>query len=267
LQVNFDISYLCNDGLGNATVTVDNFTGGSGAYEINNTLSLTSGSTDSVTFIDVVGSSVDYFSVEDNTWYVQVRDQADDTNRRVKSITVDCVVPDDCVCWTVVNAGETSGTVDYYACDGSQPIEGIPGGATIYICVIRNTTPVTSEDVTATLCSPEVTCSIANPMCDNCSNTTTTTTTTSTTTTTTTAYQTKYLVELCGGGLGPYIVTLASGETPSGIGQAFKISGNSGAGFDGVNCWTVLEIDPSGTVDYAGLAFGSVFSDCDACSA
>jgi hypothetical protein len=96
--------------------------------------------------------------------------------------------------------------------------------------------------------------------------TTTTTTTTSTTTTTTTAAPTTYLVELCGGGIGPYIVTRGSGDAPAGTGQAFKISGNSGAGFDGVNCWTVLEIDPVGSIDYSNLAFGSVFSSCEVCS-
>jgi hypothetical protein len=107
--------------------------------------------------------------------------------------------------------------------------------------------------------------------CDTvCGNTTTTTTSTTTTiaptTTTTTAAPTKYLVEPCGGGAGPFIITLGSGDTPSGIGQAYKISGNSGAGFNGVTCWEVLEIDPVGTPDYTNLAFGTVFSNCLACN-
>jgi hypothetical protein len=99
---------------------------------------------------------------------------------------------------------------------------------------------------------------------------TTTTTLTPTTTvaptTTTTAAPTTYLVEPCGGGLGPYIVTLASGDTPSGIGQAYKISGNSGAGFNGTTCWEVLEVNPVGSIDYSNLAFGSVFSNCAECN-
>ena len=107
------------------------------------------------------------------------------------------------------------------------------------------------------------------PCCTPTSTTTTSTTSTSTTTaaptTTTTTYRTTYLVEPCGGGLGPFIVTLGSGDTPSGIGQAFKISGNTPAGFNGTTCWEVLEVDPVGTIDYNNLAFGTVFSNCAAC--
>jgi hypothetical protein len=372
-QVNFDISYTCNPESGDATVTVNNFTGGSGAYKINNSLSLTSGATDTTPFVNVVGSSVEFFNVSDNTWYVQVRDQADNGNYRIKSIEVDCIVPDDCVCWTVYNPTAGSLTVDYYACDGTQPIIGVPGGSTNWICVIRGTTPVDVEGggLVITQCSPEVICTIANPMCNDCSNQTTTTTTTTTTaaappaykylvngspsvsssiacgttkniylwsyadtftdlvtyyegdvtsptlplvvyagdsrwksngvsavqiddfgyatnltscpvtttttaaptttttaaptTTTTTAAITTYSVELCGGGEGPFIVTLATGDTPSGIGQSYKLSKTTSP-FDGIKCWEVLEVNPVGSVDYANVAFGTVFSNCLECN-
>ena len=75
---------------------------------------------------------------------------------------------------------------------------------------------------------------------------------------------TKYLVEPCGGGDGPYIITRGSGDTPVGINQAFKLNGVY-AGFNGVTCWTVLEIDPLDPVDYSNVGFGTVFSDCTAC--
>jgi len=125
-------------------------------------------------------------------------------------------------------------------------------------------TPTTSTTTTTTTAATTTTTSTTTTTTTGAATTTTTTTTTSTTTTTTT-YRTQYLVELCGGGLGPYIVTRATGDTPAGIGQAFRISGNSGAGFNGTNCWTVLEIDPVGSIDYADLAFGTVFSTCEAC--
>jgi hypothetical protein len=96
--------------------------------------------------------------------------------------------------------------------------------------------------------------------------TTTTTSTTSTTTTTTTEAPTFYEVELCGGGIGPYIVTRGSGDIPAGIGQAFKISGNSGAGFNGTNCWEILNNAATGPADYTNLAFGSSFINCSACN-
>jgi len=132
------------------------------------------------------------------------------------------------------------------------------------------TTTSTTTTLAPTTTTTTSTTTTAAPTTTTTTSTTTTSTTTTTaaptTTTTTTTYITKYLVELCGGGIGPYIVTLGSGDTPSGIGQAFKISGNSGAGFNGTNCWEVLEIDPIGNVDYANLAFGSVFSNCTDCN-
>ncbi len=101
--------------------------------------------------------------------------------------------------------------------------------------------------------------------CSECIGTTSTTTVSPTTTSTTTQAPTIYEVELCGGGLGPYLVTLASGDLPAGIGQAYKISGNSGAGFNGSNCWEVLTNPATGTPDYTNLAFGTVFSNCSEC--
>lgn len=109
-----------------------------------------------------------------------------------------------------------------------------------------------------------------NTACGVTTTTTSTTTTTAapttTTTSTTTEAPTFYQVELCGGGIGPYIITRGSGDIPAGIGQAFKISGNSGAGFNGTNCWVILDNAATGPADYTNLTFGSVFSNCSSCN-
>lgn len=133
----------------------------------------------------------------------------------------------------------------------------------------RTIVSLTDESAICSELCPQPTTTTLAPTTTTLAPTTTTlapTTTTLAPTTTTTTQPTKYLVELCGGGIGPFIVTRASGDTPSGIGQAFKISGNSGAGFNGINCWEVLEIDPAGAVDYPNLAFGTVFSNCTDCN-
>ena len=147
-------------------------------------------------------------------------------------------------CWEVLEI-DPVGTIDY---------NNLAFGSVFSNCAACNATTTTTTTAAPTTTTTSTT-----------STTTSTTTTTAAPTTTTTTYITTYKVEPCGGGAGPFIVTLGSGTTPSGIGQAFKISGNSGAGFNGITCWEVLEIDPVGTVDYTNLAFGSVFSNCAAC--
>ena len=91
------------------------------------------------------------------------------------------------------------------------------------------------------------------------------TTTTSTTTTTTTIAPTFYLVERCGGGDGPYVITRGSGDIPAGTGQAFKLSGGGYSGFNGSNCWVILDDAYFGPADFTNVGFGSVFSSCEVC--
>lgn len=75
-----------------------------------------------------------------------------------------------------------------------------------------------------------------------------------------------YEVELCGGGEGPYLITISSGDLPAGIGQAFKFY-KTGTPFDGSKCWEVLQNPAVGTADYTGLNSYSVFSNCTVCNA
>ena len=192
-----------------------------------------------------------------------------------------------CACVQSVVLNVTSGgTFDFTDCCGTPRSTNVGTGEQIVDystdgCININTFAGTAEytvvsygscctptcPTTTTTVAPTTTTTIA-PTTTTIAPTTTTvapTTTTVAPTTTTTQPPTVYEVELCGGGLGPFLVTLGSGDTPSGIGQAFKISGNSGAGFNGINCWTVLQNPATGTPDYTNLAFGSVFSNCEAC--
>jgi hypothetical protein len=184
--VSASISYVCNPGLGTATVTISGFTGGSGDFQINNTLLTSAAATNTATFVDVFSptSSVSNFGVIDGVWYTQVRDKNNTSNKLILSQSVDCVIPGNCTCYSVVNPTEGSLSVDYYACDGEQPIVGVPGGSTIYICVIDNTTPIGDEGLIITQCAGPVVC-LVDGECNNCGQVTTTTSTTSTSTSTT----------------------------------------------------------------------------------
>ena len=197
--VNGTISATCNTisygDTPTATVSITALTGGSGVYQVTNVLYLTEAGALAGTYIDAGTLPINYFSVENNTWWVGIRDKNNTANKVAKQIVVNC-----------------------------------PEATT-----------------TTTTAAP------------------TTTTTSTTSTTTTTAAPTKYKVELCGGGEGPFIITRASGDTPSGIGQSFKLNKTS-TPFNGIKCWEVLEIDPAGAVDYSDVAFGTVFSNCLACN-
>jgi len=182
-----------------------------------------------------------------------------------------------CVQTVVLNVTE-AGTFDFTDCCGTPRSTNVGTGEQIVDystdgCINVNTFAgsaqytVVSYGSCCTPTCPTTTTTVA-PTTTTIAPTTTTvapTTTTVAPTTTTTQPPTVYEVELCGGGLGPFLVTLGSGDTPAGIGQAFKISGNSGAGFNGINCWTVLQNPATGTPDYTNLAFGSVFSNCESC--
>lgn len=198
--LNFDLSSVCNSiSFGEtptSTVSATSFTGGSGVYQITQVLYLTQTAALNGTYIDTGTPPVDFFSVENGTWWVAIRDKNNPSNKLAKSITLTC--PE------------------------------------------ATTTTTTSAG------------------------TTTTTTAGPTTTTTTTAAPTRYKVELCGGGEGPFVVTLASGDTPSGIGQAYKLSAAS-TPFNGVKCWEILENPTTDPVDYPNVAFGSVYSNCSEC--
>lgn len=165
--VDFSISGICSNGT--STVTVYDIIGGTGTLEINSSLQTSSGNTFTAGWVDIASSTVNYFTVPDGTWWVQVRDKSTPTNYKVKDIVLDCIVPGNCTCWSVYNPTTGSLSVDYYACDGSQPIEGVPGGSTTYLCVISGTTPtdVTEGGLVITQCSPIVSCT-GTTECDNC---------------------------------------------------------------------------------------------------
>lgn len=76
-----------------------------------------------------------------------------------------------CICYSYTNTTEGSLTIDYVACDGTQPIIGIPGGSSGTFCArIGQYTGDTGLDITT--CTPTIYCQ-DNPVsaCEACGST------------------------------------------------------------------------------------------------
>jgi len=72
-----------------------------------------------------------------------------------------------CVCYSYENTTAGSLTIDYVACDGSQPIIGIPGGSSGTFCArIGQYTGDTGLDIS--LCSPTIYCQDTETNCEAC---------------------------------------------------------------------------------------------------
>lgn len=89
-QVDFSVSYICNTESNDATVYVSGFTCGGGQYDINQVLYLTQSGATSGVYIQVNSPVVSYFTVENNTWWVCVKDRNNPSNIRCKSVTTLC---------------------------------------------------------------------------------------------------------------------------------------------------------------------------------
>ena len=93
--VNGTINIYCNTVYNegespSATVEVSALTGGSGTYQITNTLYLSEAGALGGTYVNAVSSPVNYFLVENNTWWVGIRDTNNPTNKIAKQIVVNC---------------------------------------------------------------------------------------------------------------------------------------------------------------------------------
>ena len=72
-----------------------------------------------------------------------------------------------CVCYSYVNTTEGSLTIDYVACDGDQPIIGVPGGSSGTFCArIGQYTGDTGINIT--MCSPTIYCQDTETVCTSC---------------------------------------------------------------------------------------------------
>jgi len=142
-----------------------------------------------------------------------------------------------------------------------------PGYNTYYLCLQTGTYPsyIYGGNASALICSTEE--SFGSCFDDSVCSIPPSPTPTGTpaSTPTSTPPLTKYLVELCGGGEGPYVVSLASGDFPAGIGWAYKLF-KVGTPFNGIKCWEILENPSTGTIDYDAVAFGVSYNDCATCS-
>ena len=93
--VNGTINIYCNTVYNegeppSATVEVSALTGGSGTYQITNTLYLSEAGALGGTYVNAGYSPVNYFLVENNTWWVGIRDTNNPTNKIAKQIVVNC---------------------------------------------------------------------------------------------------------------------------------------------------------------------------------
>ena len=85
--VSFSISYTCTGG--NATITINNFAGGSGVYEANTSPQTSIANAFSGTFMTVSGS-YNYTGIANGTWYIVVRDKNNTTNGNYQVISFNC---------------------------------------------------------------------------------------------------------------------------------------------------------------------------------
>jgi len=88
--LDFQVNYICNEATPDSTVIVSGITCGSGQYDINQVLYLTESGATSGIYIQVLSPTVSYYSVENFTWWVCVKDRNNPTNIVCKSITPSC---------------------------------------------------------------------------------------------------------------------------------------------------------------------------------
>ena len=132
--VNGTINIYCNTVYNegespSATVEVSVLTGGSGTYQITNTLYLSEAGALGGTYVNAGYSPVNYFLVENNTWWVGIRDTNNPTNKIAKQIVVNCQAA--CTEYTVGTTSGSGQSYSYIACDGT-PSGGTIGGAAGY---------------------------------------------------------------------------------------------------------------------------------------
>lgn len=207
-----------------------------------------------ITLTSIGADAGPYFSVQYSTNCNAYTQSSDCTNVFLPSVGsfVYCTVDADTCCVRLTSLGEVcSNSVTETLCNLTTTTTIAPTTSTTTIRPTTSTTTV--SPTTTTTLAPTTTTS------------TTSTTTTVAPTTTTTLAPVFYEVELCGGGLGPYIVTRGSGDVPAGIGQSFKLT-SSFAEFNGINCWEVLTNPATGPADYTNVGFGNVFSNCAECN-
>lgn len=169
--LSFVLNHTCGDGTGEATVVASAFDGGSGQYQITNTLHTSAANALAGTFIDVTSATVEYFSIPDGTWYAAIRDKNNIDNKISVSVITDCVIAGECSCYTVVNTTAGTLSVEFFACDGNPASIGMPGGSTEWICVANGTVPPSVVGLTITKCNPAVPCT-TNVSCYQCGDTT-----------------------------------------------------------------------------------------------
>lgn len=167
--VSFVLNHVCDEFTGKSTVTAKTFTGGGGTYQISDVIHISAANALSGTFVDVTTTTVSYNNVEDGTYYIALRDKANTSNKVAISIVSDCILTEDCSCYSVTNTTVNNLSVDFFACNGSTSSIVVEG--TIWICVAGGTTPPAVEGLEIKKCEPAVPCT-TNISCFECGDTT-----------------------------------------------------------------------------------------------
>lgn len=168
--VNGTINIYCNTVYNegeplSATVEVSALTGGSGTYQITNTLYLSEAGALGGTYVNAGSSPVNYSLVENNTWWVGIRDTNNPTNKIAKQIVVNCQAA--CTEYTVSTTSGSGQSYSYTACDGTAS-GGAIGGSGGYdadtFCAQTGTVTLLGSELTLTAnlaCTVEPTTTVA----------------------------------------------------------------------------------------------------------
>jgi hypothetical protein len=157
--VNFSLSYVCD--YGTNQITANGFTGGAGTYQISTQLYSSPAAAYGGTFVNIVSAKV-YPSTVNGTYWVALRDAANNSNVLAKSISPDCCNPTP----NWVN----NGSVFCSACVSYQPqIDNNPCSATYNTTRNENLGAGSPCDYTATWTSQGYnTCGLSyNSTCNN----------------------------------------------------------------------------------------------------
>ncbi len=93
IPVNFDINYTCGSG-NRASITISNFSGGSGSYQTNPSVVFSS-EQDALTnnYWDEAWDGQTYLAINNGTWWVPLRDANNHNNIIAKFVTFNCFAP------------------------------------------------------------------------------------------------------------------------------------------------------------------------------
>jgi hypothetical protein len=155
LAINFTITSQCTDVQYDetpiSTVVTNNFTNSlSGLYDYSNTLHPTANQALSGTYLPGSGP-INYYAVENGTWWAAVRDRNNTSNKTAKSIVLNCVAPTTTTTTTLapVNFSGSATCANVGVSDAAITITSFTGGSGVFDATPANTTYATEATALA----------------------------------------------------------------------------------------------------------------------